>query len=424
MPEFTGERVEPGQVEADLWNEHLARYAFAARLAHHKRVLDLGCGAGYGSAELARVARSVTAVDVSAAAVASAQQNYCHPRIDWTAARAESLPFASACFDLVVAFEVIEHIDDWASLLSEARRLLAPGGQFIVSTPNRLYYAESRKLHGPNPFHAHEFEFEEFREALAAQFPSVSLYLQNHVQGIAFQPAAGGAGSAQLSIERAAARPEDSHFFLAVCATSSQTGAPTWVYLPSTANLLREREQHIDLLESELRQKNEWLEKSKREHAEMVKLHAEQTEQLQARTNWARKMEADLHMAQTRIAELQDELIVQQQAATAMATGYQAELDRLETECREGLCAAGENIQRLEAELANRTSDLNSRIEELGKCVDLLHAAEAAVEERTKWALDLKLQLYQSQKLLTAAQHSRWIRLGKKFGLGPQLGES
>ena len=53
MAEFTGERVIPGQVDADLLNEHLARYAFAVRLAGGKRVLDAGCGAGYGSAELA-----------------------------------------------------------------------------------------------------------------------------------------------------------------------------------------------------------------------------------------------------------------------------------------------------------------------------------------------------------------------------------
>ena len=57
LAEFTGERVIPGQVDVDLLNEHLARYAFAARLARGKRVLDAGCGAGYGSAELARTAR-------------------------------------------------------------------------------------------------------------------------------------------------------------------------------------------------------------------------------------------------------------------------------------------------------------------------------------------------------------------------------
>ena len=48
--EFTGERVIPGLVDVDLWNEHISRYTFAARLARRKRVLDVGCGCRVGSA--------------------------------------------------------------------------------------------------------------------------------------------------------------------------------------------------------------------------------------------------------------------------------------------------------------------------------------------------------------------------------------
>ena len=58
LAEFTGERLIPGQVDVDLLNEHMARYTFAARLARGKRVLDAGCGAGYGSAELAEGANA------------------------------------------------------------------------------------------------------------------------------------------------------------------------------------------------------------------------------------------------------------------------------------------------------------------------------------------------------------------------------
>ena len=59
MNEFTGERVIPGQVEIDLWNEHFRALCLRRRFASGKRVLDVGCGSGYGSAELSRTAASV-----------------------------------------------------------------------------------------------------------------------------------------------------------------------------------------------------------------------------------------------------------------------------------------------------------------------------------------------------------------------------
>ena len=64
MSEFTGERVIPELVNDDLWAEHVARYAFAARLAAGRRILDAGCGTGYGAAELQSNAAGFIGIDV------------------------------------------------------------------------------------------------------------------------------------------------------------------------------------------------------------------------------------------------------------------------------------------------------------------------------------------------------------------------
>src|SRR5215472_2422998 len=103
LAEFTGERVIPGQVDPDLMNEHLARYAFAARLARGKRVLDAGCGTGYGSGELAKTAASVLGVDQSNDAAVFARENYRLPNLHFTQGSVVALPFSDASFDLVVA---------------------------------------------------------------------------------------------------------------------------------------------------------------------------------------------------------------------------------------------------------------------------------------------------------------------------------
>ena len=403
--EFTGERLIPGQVDPDLYNEHFARYAFAARLARHKRVLDLGCGLGYGAQELARTARSVMAVDLAAEAVKVATGSFPAPNLSYAAASATALPFRDRTFDLITAFEVIEHLHDWPALLTEARRLLASGGQFVVSTPNRDYYAETRRESGPNPFHVHEFDYEEFRETLAQVFPSVTLFLQNHTAAIAIQPAARPVSvAAETLLANQAPAPEQSHFFIAVCALSAQTGAPTYVYLPQAGNVLREREHHIGKLEAELALKNQWLDEKAAEYARYVAIHEKE---LQDAQQWAKDLDRELGHVRDRVVELQHEI-------EDTHAGYEARITELETELKNRTEAYEAALQRAEAEL------LPAR-EELAKCVELLDAAEARADERTRWALSLRDQVNDLESRLAAVQASRWIRLGRRIGLGPDL---
>lgn len=413
MIEFTGERVLPGQVNDDLWAEHMARYAFAARYAAGKKTLDLGCGAGYGARELAQTASHVTALDVSPEAIAYAKETFASPAVDFIAASATQVPGEGQDYGLITAFEVIEHIEDWRDLLKEARRLLAPGGLFLVSTPNKLYYTESRAEHGPNPFHVHEFEYAEFRAALEEYFPHVHLLLQNRVEAQAFyQPAASIQFEAYSEKIRGSA--DDANFFLAVCSGQPVPKLDSFLYLPAAANILREREQHIHLLEKELAQNKAWLDEAVSKHHRLQQLHEEQTLHLEKQNLWAQDLDQLLKSAQQRVAELQEELKTANRQGLEVAAAYESKVRELEDENRKTVEWGMATEARLTAELAVQT-------EKLVEAVQLLDRAEATVVERTQWAQNLDQRLAQIEGQLQMIRQSRWLKLGRTVGLGPKF---
>jgi SAM-dependent methyltransferase len=409
LAEFTGERVIPGQVDIDLLNEHVARYTFAARLARGKRVLDAGCGAGYGSAELAHEAEQVTGIDRDAGALDYARANYPMANLAFEQASCESLPYDSGRFDLVVAFEVIEHLEDWRGFLAETRRVLSPGGQFVVSTPNKDYYTESRGAQGANPFHVHEFGFDEFRSELLAVFPHVALFLENHVEGVTFQPF-DPSNTTDVRVDAAEPDPAGSHFFLAVCAHRPQIGNPTFVYIPRAANVLREREHHIALLERELATKNEWLERALREHESLMAQFDEQKQALERSNQWAATQNVEIQQDRARIVELQDEMAREQANAATAVAAYESQIAGLEQDVLDKTKWARD----METEVGRQTADLV-------KAVDALHHTEAELEARTEWALRLQKESEALAQQLALVRGSRWVKLGRKVGLGPVL---
>jgi len=406
LAEFTGERVIPGEVDIDLMNEHLARYTFAARLARGKRVLDAGCGAGYGSAELAQAAHDVVGIDCAIEAVNFARANYRLPNLQFEQATCTALPHGDCAFDLVVAFEVIEHLENWRDFLLEVRRVLAPNGQFIVSTPNKLYYNEGRGAHGANPFHVHEFEFEEFRAELKSIFPHVSMFLENHVEGVTFQPHEAG-NTVEVRVDAGEPAPAESHFFVAVCAHRPQIGNPTFVYVPRAANVLRERERHIELLEGELVTKNQWLEKALREHEELMAKFTSLKDELERSNRWAEQQNREIAEGRARIVELQDELAREQESARQTV----AELER-------DIVAKTQWARDVEAAL---TAEVKKQTADLVAAVDALHHTENELEERTAWALRLQKEAEELNHQLALVRESRWMKLGRRVGFGPAL---
>ena len=204
------------------------------------------------------------------------------------------------------------------------------------------------------------------------------------------------------------------YFFIAVCAGQMMTGGPAFLYVPTAANVLREREKHIARLEGELATKDQWLQQSQQKHAELVEIHDQQTTELKARNEWALQLNQQVKDAGLRIEELQQEIESQQAAAKVAVDGYEAELARLEKEKD----AAIQWGQSKEKELL---AQLEASQAEFTKCLALFHEAETTIEERTKWAQSLEAEVENLKQQLESIRGSKWIRLGRSIGLGPKV---
>jgi SAM-dependent methyltransferase len=181
--EWTGERLVPWADAVQTVYEHYHRYLWAASLVGGRRVLDLGSGEGYGTAILAGRAATATGIDVDPRAVEHSRRTYAaHENLEFRAGSVLELEALEAgAYDAVVAFEVIEHVDDHERVLEGVRHVLAPDGVLIVSTPDRRLYSDATGYE--NPYHEHELSEAEFRELLGGHFPHVALWGQRAITG-------------------------------------------------------------------------------------------------------------------------------------------------------------------------------------------------------------------------------------------------
>ena len=161
---LTGERTIP---DLDIENYWFRRHQVAyQRLATHcvgRDVLEAGCGEGYGADLIADTARRVVAVDYDEAAVAHVRSRY--PRVEVMQANLAELPLPDASMDVVVNFQVIEHLWDQAQFVTECARVLRPSGLLMMSTPNRVTFSPGRDT-PINPFHTRELNAGELTELL------------------------------------------------------------------------------------------------------------------------------------------------------------------------------------------------------------------------------------------------------------------
>jgi SAM-dependent methyltransferase len=147
---------------AAAWNENSRAFIAWARTPDHdsywhfhrdlflelvpdpgRRTLDLGCGEGRLSRDLKKLGHVVVGIDASERMVLAARERNSEIDVQW--ADAAALPFSDAEFDLVVAFMSLQDIDDFASAIREAGRVLEAGGRFCLAIVHPLNSAGSFK---------------------------------------------------------------------------------------------------------------------------------------------------------------------------------------------------------------------------------------------------------------------------------------
>ena len=155
------------------WLKHLYAYRYAVSFAEGKSVLDAGCGTGYGVHELSTKATNTIAIDIWKEGTYYCHQEHCKEAVFLTAS-VLNVPFSDNSFDLVVSFQVIEHIDPGmvTNYLEEIRRVLKNNGIFLVSTPNRrLRLLPFQKPW--NPDHKKEYDAKELESMIKKVFENV-----------------------------------------------------------------------------------------------------------------------------------------------------------------------------------------------------------------------------------------------------------
>lgn len=144
---ITVSRPGSATIQGDLWSARARNYAELLEghfrplyesvlqrpeVADARSSLDVGCGPGLAAQVFARKIANVSGVDASAAFIEIARQRL--PGRDFRVGEMEALPHADASFDVVTGFNAFQYAASPRNALSEARRVLRPGGAIVIAT--------------------------------------------------------------------------------------------------------------------------------------------------------------------------------------------------------------------------------------------------------------------------------------------------
>ena len=136
------------------WRTFARRFAEMVPSRNLSRLLDIGCGTGQSRQIYEDRTTGYIGIDLSYGALRLARRKF--SAADWSQADACRLPFADSSFDAVAFSSVLHHIPDFLPALSEARRVLAPGGSVFAFDPNLLHPAMALFRWPKSPFYLSE----------------------------------------------------------------------------------------------------------------------------------------------------------------------------------------------------------------------------------------------------------------------------
>lgn len=109
-----------------------------------KSALEVGCGGGILTEEIACLGFFTTGIDPSEQSITTASEHSTERglKINYMTGIGESLPFSDQLYDMVFCCDVLEHVQDLPKVISEISRVLKPGGVFIYDTFNRTFLSK------------------------------------------------------------------------------------------------------------------------------------------------------------------------------------------------------------------------------------------------------------------------------------------
>lgn len=234
---------------------HLKAYEEAATISLDKDVLDLGCNNGYGTALIAAAGGRAVGLDVSSMAIDDARQRFGDRVRGFYRFDGGVLPFADHSFDMVVSFQVIEHISEPQTYLREIARVLRPNGVALLTTPNAAIRLEPG-MKPWNYFHVREYRASELADELVPVFPKVSLRalfateelyeLERNRCQAALRRAQSGDFSEQQTYGLTALRQKGINYFKKVLPAFAIHHLRTWLRI--RASRLEKRSLHPDVI--------------------------------------------------------------------------------------------------------------------------------------------------------------------------------